>query len=280
VSLLAAQFRWLLRRPNGLIGSALLGLIIVLALFGAWATPYDPLALSLEDRLVAPSAAHWLGTDQFGRDTFSRLISAAGTSLVVSLLTVALALLAGTAIGAISGYLGGWVDRVVTTFNDALMAFPGILLALGIMAVIGPQRYGVVVALGIAYTPNVARVVRGVVLSVREKEFIEASRALGNSDWYTVFHHVIPGCISALTVIGTSIFGGALLSESALSFLGLGVPPPAPTWGGLLADATLYMEKAPWLSIFPGLAISITLLGINLFGDALRDRFDPRMNQL
>jgi peptide/nickel transport system permease protein len=280
VSPLAAQFRWLLRRPNGLIGSALLGLIIVLALFGAWATPYDPLALSLEDRLVPPSAAHWLGTDQFGRDTFSRLISAAGTSLIVSLLTVALALLGGTTIGAISGYLGGWVDRVVTTFNDALMAFPGILLALGIMAVIGPQRYGVVVALGIAYTPNVARVVRGVVLSVREKEYVEASRALGNSDWYTVFHHVIPGCISALTVIGTSIFGGALLSESALSFLGLGVPPPAPTWGGLLADATLYMEKAPWLSIFPGLAISITLLGINLFGDALRDRFDPRMNQL
>jgi peptide/nickel transport system permease protein len=270
----------MLRRPNGLVGVTLLSLIVVLALIGAVATPYDPLVLSFEDRLVPPSAAHWLGTDQFGRDTFSRLVAAAGTSLVVSLLTVVLALSGGTLIGALSGYLGGWVDRAAMTVNDALMAFPGILLALGIMAVIGPRRYGVVVALGLAYMPNVVRIVRGVVLSVREKEYVEASRALGNSEWYTVFSHVVPGCTSALTVIGTSIFGGALLSESALSFLGLGVPPPAPTWGGLLADATLYMDKAPWLSIFPGLAISVTLLAINLFGDALRDRFDPRMSRL
>jgi peptide/nickel transport system permease protein len=280
VKALRAQIGWMLRRPNGLVGVTLLSLIVVLALIGAVATPYDPLVLSFEDRLVPPSAAHWLGTDQFGRDTFSRLVAAAGTSLVVSLLTVLLALSGGTLIGALSGYLGGWVDRAAMTVNDALMAFPGILLALGIMAVIGPRRYGVVIALGLAYTPNVVRIVRGVVLSVREKEYVEASRALGNSEWYTVFSHVVPGCTSALTVIGTSIFGGALLSESALSFLGLGVPPPAPTWGGLLADATLYMDKAPWLSIFPGLAISVTLLGINLFGDALRDRFDPRMSRL
>jgi peptide/nickel transport system permease protein len=275
-----SQITWMTRRPNGLLGITLLTLILALALIGALATPYDPLMLSFEDRLVSPSASHWLGTDQFGRDMFSRLVAAAGTSLVVSLLTVALALSGGTLIGALSGYLGGWVDRVAMTINDALMAFPGILLALGIMAVIGPQRYGVVVALGFAYMPNVARIVRGVVLSVREKEYVEASRALGNPEWYTVLSHVVPGCISALTVIGTSIFGGALLSESALSFLGLGVPPPAPTWGGLLADATLYMDSAPWLSIFPGLAISVTLLGVNLFGDALRDRFDPRMNRL
>jgi peptide/nickel transport system permease protein len=280
VKALRAQIGWMLRRPNGLVGVTLLSLIVVLALIGAVATPYDPLVLSFEDRLVPPSAAHWLGTDQFGRDTFSRLVAAAGTSLVVSLLTVLLALSGGTLIGALSGYLGGWVDRAAMTVNDALMAFPGILLALGIMAVIGPRRYGVVIALGLAYMPNVVRIVRGVVLSVREKEYVEASRALGNSEWYTVFSHVVPGCTSALTVIGTSIFGGALLSESALSFLGLGVPPPAPTWGGLLADATLYMDKAPWLSIFPGLAISVTLLGINLFGDALRDRFDPRMSRL
>ncbi len=277
---LRAQLAWLWRRPNGVIGLSLLALIIIMALIGAWATPYDPLALNFQDRLVGPSASHWLGTDQFGRDNFSRLVAAAGTSLVVSLLTALLALVAGTIIGAISGYLGGWTDRILMTINDAFMAFPGILLALAIMAVIGPQRYGVVVALGFAYMPNVVRIVRGVVLSVREKEYVEASRALGNSELYTVLTHVVPGCTSALTVIGTSIFGGALLSESALSFLGLGVPPPAPTWGGLLADATLYMETAPWLSIFPGLAISITLLGVNLFGDALRDRFDPRMNRL
>jgi len=280
VSTLRGQIAWLLRRPNGLVGLSLLSLISVLAVIGAITTPYDPLMLSFEDRLMPPGAEHWLGTDQFGRDTFSRLVAAAGTSLVVSLLTVVLALSGGTLIGSLSGYLGGWTDRVAMTVNDALMAFPGILLALGIMAVIGPRRYGVVLALGFAYMPNVVRVVRGVVLSVREKEFVEASRALGNSEWYTVFVHVVPGCISALTVIGTAIFGGALLSESALSFLGLGVPPPAPTWGGLLADATLYMDAAPWLSVFPGLAISIALLGINLFGDALRDRFDPRMSRL
>lgn len=271
---------WLWRRPNALIGLFLLALIVVLAIVGAVATPYDPLVLSFEDRLLPPSPDHWLGTDQFGRDTFSRLAAAAGTSLVVSALTVIFAVGAGTLAGAITGFFGGWFDRIVMTIVDAFMAFPGILLALGIMAVIGPQRYGVVLALGLAYTPNVVRIVRGVVLSVREKEYVEASRAAGNSGLYTVVSHVIPACISPVTVIGTAIFGGALLTESALSFLGLGVPPPAPTWGGLLSDATLYMSTAPWLSIFPGVAISLTLLGVNLFGDALRDRFDPRMRQL
>lgn len=270
----------LVRRPNALVGTGLLVVILLIALIGAVATPHDPLMLSYEARLQAPSTTHWLGTDQFGRDTFSRVARATGTSLIVSLLTVALALSVGLLIGALSGYLGGWVDRITMTIVDAVMAFPGILLALAIMAIIGPQRYGVVLALGIAYSPNVVRIVRGIVLSVREKEFIEASRAMGNSELYTVIVHVMPACISAMTVIGTAIFGGALLSESALSFLGLGVPPPAPTLGGLLADATLYMDVAPWLSVFPGLAISITLLGVNLFGDALRDRFDPRMHRL
>lgn len=275
-----ARSSWLLRRPNALIGLTLLGFVTLLALIGAVAAPYDPLVLSFEDRLVPPSTDHWLGTDQFGRDSFSRVAAAAGTSLIVSALTVVFAVGAGTLLGAITGYTGGWFDRVTMTIVDAFMAFPGILLALGIMAVIGPQRYGVVLALGLAYLPNVVRIVRGVVLSVREKEYIEASRAAGNSGLYTIVSHVVPACISPVTVIGTAIFGGALLTESALSFLGLGVPPPAPTWGGLLSDATLYMNVAPWLSVFPGLAISITLLGVNLFGDALRDRFDPRMRQL
>jgi peptide/nickel transport system permease protein len=270
---------WLLRRPNALVGLGLLGSMFVVAIVGAIWTPYDPLVLSFEDRLVAPSPDHWLGTDQFGRDTYSRIATAAGTSLLVSALTVTCALSLGTVIGAVTGYLGGWFDRVTMMIVDALMAFPGILFALGIMAVIGPVRYGVVLALGLAYMPNVIRVMRSIVLSVREKEFIEASHAMGNSQLYTITVHVTPACVTSMTVIGTAIFGGALLSESVLSFLGLGVPPPAPTWGGLLADATLYMDVAPWMSIFPGLAISITLLGINMFGDALRDRFDPRMRQ-
>jgi len=277
-----SRFRdWpIVAHPNGAIGSLLLAGIVVMAIAGALYTPYDPLLLSYEDRLAPPSPEHWLGTDQFGRDTYSRLVTAAGTSLLVSILTVLLALSGGGLIGAISGYAGGWLDRITMTVIDALMAFPAILLALGIMAVIGPERYGVVVALGLAYMPNVVRIVRGIVLSVREKEYVEASIAMGNSQLYTVIVHVTPACISAMTVIGTVIFGGALLSESALSFLGLGVPPPAPSWGGLLSDSTLYMDAAPWLSIFPGLAISITLLGINMLGDALRDYFDPRMKQL
>lgn len=270
----------ILRRPHAVAGLSLLGVVLVLAMIGVVGTPHDPLALSFEARLQPPSAVHWLGTDQFGRDTFSRIALAAGTSLLVSLFTMCFAVGAGLLIGAVSGYLGGWIDRVTMTFVDAVMAFPGLLLALGIMAVVGPQRYGVVVALGIAYTPNVVRIVRGVVLSIREKEYVEASRAMGNSEAYTVASHVIPACTSALTVIGTAIFGAALLSESALSFLGLGVPPPAPSLGGLLADATLFLDTAPWLSFFPGLAISVTLLGVNLLGDALRDRFDPRMQGL
>lgn len=270
----------ILSRPNGAIGLILVSGVIAVAIIGALHTPYDPLVLSYESRLAPPSMTHWLGTDQFGRDTYSRVVSAAGTSLLVSSLTVLLALLGGSLVGAISGYAGGWIDRVTMTIIDAFMAFPGVLLALAIMAIIGPERYGVVLALGLAYMPNVVRIVRGIVLSIREKEYIEASIAMGNSEFYTVIVHVAPACISAMTVIATVIFGAALLAESALSFLGLGVPPPAPTWGGLLADATLYMNTAPWLSIFPGLAISITLLGVNMLGDALRDQFDPRMSRL
>ncbi|WP_417455645.1 ABC transporter permease [Kordiimonas sp.] len=271
---------WILRRPNALIGTVLLATVVVMAIIGIVGTSFDPLALSYEDRMQPPSWKHWLGTDQFGRDGFARLMAAASTSLMVSFLTVAFALSLGSVVGIISGFLGGRVDRFTMMIVDAFMAFPGILLALSIMAIIGPQQYGVVLALGLAYAPNVVRVARGTVLSLKQKEFIEASRALGNSELYTMLVHVAPNCISPLTVIATSIFGGALMSESALSFLGLGVPPPAPTFGGLLSDARLFMESAPWLSIFPGIAISVALLGINLFGDALRDKFDPRMNQL
>ncbi len=274
------KYRWIFRSFNGLVGASLIVMVLCLAILGAFYTPYDPLELNFTSRLQPPSTFHLLGTDQFGRDVFSRVVSATGTTVMISTLTVLLAIPLGTLIGAISGYLGGRLDRIVMIVMDALLAFPGLLLALGIMAVIGPNKYGVVLALGIAYLPGVVRVIRGTVLSIKEKEYVEASIAMGNRDFYTIIRHVIPNCISPITVIGTALFGGALLSESALSFLGLGVPPPAPTWGGMLADGRQYMESAPWLSIFPGIAISLALLGINLFGDALRDKFDPRMNQL
>ncbi len=263
--------------PNALIGGALIGGLAIVAAIGALWTPYDPLRLSFRAKLAAPSATHWLGTDEFGRDVMSRLMVGATTSVWISLLTVALAISLGTLIGLFSGYVRGWVDRVIMAFNDALLAFPGILLALGLLAVVGANKYGIILALGIAYAPSVARIVRGAVLSLREREFIAASRVMGNSEGYTMARHILPNCIAPLTVLATSMFGWVLLAESSLSFLGLGVPPPAPTWGNMLAGSRPYIDQAVWLGIFPGLCISLTLLGINLLGDALRDKLDPRM---
>jgi peptide/nickel transport system permease protein len=264
---------------NAAVGGTLVLLVVAVALVSLFHTPHDPLGMAFEDRLQPPSAHHWLGTDEFGRDVASRLMTAAATSIGVSLLTVAVALTLGCTLGGIAGYFGGWVDRTTSVVIDALMSIPALLLALGIMAAVGPLRWGVVFALGIAYTPTVARVVRGQVLSLRAREFVEASRVLGNSDLYTLVRHVVPNTITPLTVIATAIFGNALLAETALSFLGLGVPPPSPTWGGMMADGREHLSNAPWLSIFPGIAVSLALLGINLAGDALRDRLDPRLQR-
>nr|WP_128560642.1 ABC transporter permease [Methylobacterium crusticola] len=262
---------------NALIGGVLIGTLLVVAGVGALWTPYDPLRLSFRSKLAAPSAAFWLGTDEFGRDVLSRLMAGAAASVWIAVLTVTLAVVVGTVVGLFSGYMRGWVDRVVMAFNDALLAFPGILLALGLLAVVGANKYGIILALGLAYTPSVARIVRGTVLSLREREFIAASRVMGNSEAFTMVRHILPNCVAPLTVLATSMFGYVLLAESALSFLGLGVPPPAPTWGNMLAGSRPYIGQAMWLGIFPGLCISLTLLGINLLGDAVRDKLDPRM---
>ncbi len=192
---------------------------------------------------------------------------------------VLLAVSAGVAIGLVAGYLRGWLDRILMICNDALLAFPGVLLALGLMVVVGGSRSGIVLALGIAYTPPVVRVVRGTVLSLREKEFVEASRILGNSQAYTMLRHVLPNAVAPIAVLATSMFGWVLLSESALSFLGLGIAPPSPTWGNMLAASRPFLSQATWLSIVPGACIALTLIGVNLLGDALRDRLDPRMSQ-
>jgi len=264
-------------KVNALAGGLLIGAAAAAALCGLAWTPYDPMALNFAARLAAPGAAHWLGTDEFGRDILSRLMAGAAVSVTVSVATVALALIGGLTLGIIAGYLRGWVDRVIMTLVDALLAFPGILLALGLLAIIGAGKTGLILALGLAYMPSVTRVTRGAVLSVREKEFIEASQVMGNGEWRTMLRHVLPNCLGPLTVLGSSMFGWSLLAESALSFLGLGVPPPAPSWGNMLAGARPFIGQAAWLGVFPGLAISSTLLGINLLGDALRDRLDPRM---
>jgi peptide/nickel transport system permease protein len=263
--------------PNALLGGFIVAVVIVAAIAGLAWTPYDPLKINFLARLHGPGGAFMLGTDEFGRDELSRLLAGASASVYISLVTVAFAMVVGTCIGLFTGFMRGWTDRIIMAFNNALLAFPGLLLALGLLAVVGANKYGIILALGLAYTPSVTRIVRGTVLSLREREFIEASRVLGNSELYTMLRHVLPNCIAPLTVYGTAMFGWVVLAESALSFLGLGVPPPAPTWGNMLASARTFLSQAPYLSIFPGLCIAITLLGINLLGDAVRDRFDPRM---
>jgi len=262
---------------NALLGVLIVGILLIIAVTGVVWTPYDPLKINFASRLHAPNAQFWLGTDEFGRDELSRLIAAASTSVWISLLTVFFAITIGTCIGLLTGYLRGWTDRIIMAFNNALLAFPGLLLALGLLAIFGANKYGIIFALGLAYVPSVTRIVRGAVLSLREKEFIESSRVLGNSELYTMLRHVLPNCLAPITVMATAMFGWVILAESALSFLGLGVPPPAPTWGNMLASARPYIDSASWLTIFPGICIAMTLLGINLLGDAIRDRLDPRM---
>lgn len=277
--MIASLFSFRNKRANALIGGALMAIILGAAALALVWTPFDPLGINLRARFAPPSPTYLFGADEFGRDVLSRAMAGALSSTSISFLTVSFAVICGTAIGVVTGYVRGWTDRAIMTVNDTLLAFPGMLLALGLMAVIGPNRYGIILALGIAYTPSVVRVVRGTVMSIREREYVEASRVLGNGEIYTMVRHVLPNAIAPIAVLATSMFGWVILSESALSFLGLGVPPPAPTWGNMLAGARPYLQSAPWLGIAPGLCIAVTLLGINLLGDALRDRLDPRMAQ-
>jgi peptide/nickel transport system permease protein len=268
------------RRPNGMFGATLLGISGIAALVGWVHTPFDPIAVDFHQRLSPPSTEHWLGTDEWGRDVASRLLSAAVVSMGIAAMTAFLATASGALIGAVSAFYGRWLDKGVVAVMDALLAFPSLVLALAVVTVFGPAQYTPVLALTIAYLPSVVRVVRASVLDLRRRDFVEASKIMGNSRGFTLFRHVLPNTIAPVIVLVTSIFGWALLAESALSFLGLGVPPPAASWGGMLADSRVYFEDAPWLALAPGLVLSISLLGANLLGDGLRDYFDPRMKNL
>jgi peptide/nickel transport system permease protein len=274
--------RWAaaLRRPSAVAGGAVVGAVLMGALVGAVFTPYDPVAIDHLHRLLPPGAAHWLGTDEWGRDVLSRLLGGAVTSVSIAALTAVLAATAGALLGAASGFFGGWFDRITIAIMDALLAFPSLILALAVVAVFSSGEYGVAPALSLAYLPSVVRVVRAAVLELKGKDFVDASRVMGNGDLYTLLRHILPNTAAPIIVLATSLFGWALLAESALSFLGLGTPPPAPSWGGMLADSRNYFDRAPWLALAPGLCISTALLGVNLFGDALRDHFDPRMRNL
>jgi peptide/nickel transport system permease protein len=261
---------------NAILGTSLVGALLLTIVIGLFWMPYDPIAIDLAHPLSPPGPQHWFGTDEFGRDVLSRSMLGARISVRIVLATVVLALTLGTALGLLAGYLRGWTDRLLTTITDTVLAFPGILLALGLIAVLGSGDSSIILALATAYTPSVVRVVRGTVMSIREREFIEASRSAGDSALETMARHVLPNILPPIVVLATSLFGWTLLSESALSFLGVGVAPPAPTWGNMLSASRPYMDVADWLSIVPGLCIAGTLLGVNLLGDALRDWLDPR----
>jgi peptide/nickel transport system permease protein len=261
---------------NTLIGGALVGILLLTIAVGLVWMPYDPIAIDLDHPLAPPSLVHWFGADEFGRDVLSRAMLGARISGSIAFVTVAIAIVAGAILGMLAGFLRGWTERTLMMINDAILAFPGILLALAVIAVLGSGRRAIILALSLAYLPSVSRVVRGAVLSVREREYITASVVAGDGALYTMARHVLPNVLPPILVLATSLFGWVLLAESALSFLGIGVPPPAPTWGNLLSAARPYMETASWLSVTPGLCIAFTLLGVNLLSDGLRDWIDPR----
>ncbi|MEZ0167914.1 ABC transporter permease [Microvirga sp. TS319] len=266
----------LLHNRSFLIGAGLVLAIALMALFADALAPFDPLRNSFRTRLLAPDGRYWFGTDHFGRDILSRVIFGARISLTIGILTAVLTGIAGTLIGAAAGFFRS-LDNPVMRLMDALMAFPAILLAIAVAAVLGASVTNVIIALAIATTPHTARIVRASVLVVREQEFILAARALGASEMRLLFRHVLPNALGPLIVRLTYVFATAILAEAALSFIGVGPPPPAPSFGSIIAQGRDFIAEAPWITIFPGLAIIISVLGLNLLGDGLRDVLDPRM---
>lgn len=270
--------RKLFGRRVVLVGAVILTIAALAALFAPWLTPYDPTALKVLDRLQSPRAAHWFGTDELGRDVFSRVIFGARYSLTIGALVVAISVTCGILLGLTAGYfrrLDGPIMRVV----DAMMSFPDILLAIALVAVLGASMTNVILALSIVYTPRVARVVRASTLVVRELLFIEAARALGVATWRILFVHILQNIASPILVQATFIFAYAVLAEAGLSFLGVGVPPALPTWGTMIASGQQFAHQAFWLVVFPGLAIVLAALSLQMVGDGLRDLLDPKLRR-
>jgi peptide/nickel transport system permease protein len=271
----------LLRHPSGCVGAAIVLTYLMLAL-AAWLglTPYDPLQQFRIDRLQGPSSAHWMGTDMFGRDVLSRLMIGIGQSFLVAFSSVGIAAFIGTVLGLTAAWVGRLWDGVVMRLMDVLLAFPAILLALLFITVVGPGTFTSILAIAFVYTPIFTRVVRGPALSIKARDFVDAARTFGSSASYILTRHLMLNLVAPLTVQVTLALAWSLLTESGLSFLGLGTQPPNSSLGLMLADSINLMEMAPWLLIFPGLAVMLGILGFNLLGDALRDLLDPRMRRV
>ena len=266
------------RKPLGAAGGLVLAGMLALALLAERVTPYGYDEADIFSRLKAPSQVHWLGTDNLGRDLLSRVMYGARVSMAVGFGGVALGLLLGTAVGLVSGYFGGRLDLVLQRVVDAFMCFPLLLVALTIMALLGPGLGNVILTLGLVLGVRDSRVIRSAVLSVKAHLYLEAARALGAAHAAMIGRHVLPNILAPIIILGTVNLGAIILTEAALSFLGFGVPPPRPSWGGMLSGAGLvHMLRAPWLALWPGVALSLAVFGANMLGDALRDLLDPRL---
>jgi peptide/nickel transport system permease protein len=261
------------------IGLAIVAVYVVLAVTADWLPIKSPLQIVGANRMAGPSWSMPLGADTFGRDLLSRIVFGARLSLQVSALSVAIALLGGSLLGLVAGYAGGWIDQIIMRAMAVLFAFPAVLLALGVVAALGPNPGNVIIAIALVYTPIFARVVRGPVLAIKEREFVEAARALGARASRIIARHVLPNLLSVLIVQTSIALSWAVLTEASLSFLGLSAQPPAPSWGVMLNEGRQNLELAPHLAIFPGLAIMLAVLGFNLLGDGLRDVLDPRLRR-
>jgi peptide/nickel transport system permease protein len=266
--------------PLGAAGAAILIVFVLTAIFAGGISPFDPTLTNSGASLARPGAAHWLGADFMGRDVFSRIVGGSRISLAVGLGSIVLGCLVGVPIGLLSGYFGGWLDLIVQRVIDMMQSLPLLVTALVMAAALGPSLRNTIVAIAIPLVPSISRIVRSNTLALKEMPFVEAARAIGLSETWIAIRHVLPNTLAPLIVLVTAQFGSAILVEASLSFLGLGVPEPYPSWGRMLSEsAAEYMRAAPWLVVFPGLAISLVVFGANLLGDALRDMLDPRLRR-
>jgi peptide/nickel transport system permease protein len=268
-----------LRSSTILIGISIISIFVLIAIFAPMIAPYDPFKIELEERLQAPNLKHLCGTDNLGRDIFSRILYGARISLAVGTIATFLAMLIGLFFGVIGGYVGGKIDKLIIALTDVMLAFPGLLLAIGIAVAIGPSLITLYIALAAVGWAEFARLIRGVVLSIKEEDFIVSAKVIGASHVRIVLMHIFPNIFPIIIVVATLRIGSYILSEASLSFLGLGAQPPTPSWGSIVSIGSNFILTAPWFSIFPGLAIAIVVIGFNLLGDGLRDILDPRLKE-
>jgi peptide/nickel transport system permease protein len=268
--------RRLRRRRGAVIGLVVIAVFVALAVFAPLISPYDPAAQSWTSVRKAPSALHWFGTDDVGRDVLARIIYGAQASLLAGVISVAIAVSIGVPLGLIAGYLGGWIDMLLSRITDAMLAVPFLILAIALAAFLGPSLGNAMIAIGVTTTPIFVRLTRGQVMAVKVEDYIEAARAIGNPRWRIALFHILPNILPALLVQATLSIAAAIIAEAALSFLGLGQQPPAPSWGSMLNSAQRFLTNAPWMAVWPGLAIFLTVLSFNLVGDGLRDALDPK----